>query len=411
MRRAAHCVGLVALVIGVAGPAQAQAVLTDPPGDGALVSIPLGEHPLDLTLGAYVETGFTWAFAQPWNGVIAWRGFDNRHATFLLSNAVLRMRIEYQGAYVTAAVQWGATPDTYYLAEPAAPATAGVGASSAATYRFLQEAYVGWAPSLGEGSTPTRLAIEGGLFLSPIGIESMAIRSNLHWSRSNLFYGLPFYHLGLRVVARWGAAWTTSLAVVNGWNSVLDANDEKSIAAWVDYAEGDVALRILYFGGVERVRGDWRSLFDAWVRYTPVAWLQVALHGDVGFEPAAGGTSWWLAGAFYASVTPLEWLTIAARADVFVDHAPGDDPAVRIFWSQAPLMSSQTLTARFVPEQHVSLYVEYRHDHTASSRDLGGTGPVAGSFFTQEEVTAADGTPVPTASTQDTVTLGATAGF
>lgn len=410
-RAAAHCVALVVLVVGAARSARAQEPVSDPPGDGVVLSVPLGEHPLEITLGGWIETGFTWSFAQPWNGVIAWRGFDNRHATFALSNVVLRTRFEYQGAYVAAAVQWGATPDTYYLAEPAAPAVAGVGASSAATYRFLQEAYVGWAPSLGSGSVPASLAIEAGLFLSPIGIESMAIRSNLHWSRSNLFYGLPFYHLGLRVVATWGTAWTTSLAVVNGWNSVLDANDEKSVAAWVDYAEGDVALRILYFGGVERVGGDWRSLLDAWVRYTPAAWLELALHGNGGFEPIAGAVGWWIAGAFYVAVTPLAWLSIAARADVFLDRAPGDDPALRIFWPQAPWMSSQTITARFVPEEHVSFYVEYRHDHTASSRDLGGTGPVAASFFTTDRVIAADGTPLPTANSQDTVTLGATAGF
>jgi hypothetical protein len=57
----------------------------------------------------------------------------------------------------------------------------------------------------------------------------MAVRDNWNWSRSNLFFGLPFYHTGVRATYA-----LTELGITaggyNGWNSVLDNNAEKSVA-------------------------------------------------------------------------------------------------------------------------------------------------------------------------------------
>jgi hypothetical protein len=361
---------------------------------------------LEFVIGGYVETGFTWSFNEPSNGVIAWRGFDNRHATFALSNVALRMRMQYDRVYTSFTLQWGTTPDTYYLAEPSAPAVSGIGASSAATWRFLQQAYLGWDIPLLSG-----IRLEGGVFLSPIGFEGMSIRDDWTWSRSNLFYGLPFYHTGVRLVTTVEERWTFSLALFNGWNSVLDNNDEKSLAAWIDYASDELSFHALYFGGVERVDGNWRHLFDAWLMWRPTEWLSLALHGNAGFEPISGApsndaTSWWAAGAVYARVMPLSWLAIAARADVFADHAPVDDPALRIFWP-TPMMSSQTVTLQLIPDSHISFYVEYRHDW-AAEQAIGGS--LIRAFYAGDVGSRELSGPA-NATSQDTLTLGAAAGF
>ncbi len=384
--------------------------------DSVAIHVPTGlGHDFVATLGGYVETAFTWSFAEPWNGLIAWRGFDNRHATFTLANVALVTRFELDRVYTAITLQWGNTPDTYYLAEPSGTLIGGspepsgrfgVGPSSAATWRFLQEAYFGWNAPVLDG-----LAIEGGLFLSPIGFESLAIRDGWHWSRSNLFYGLPFYHTGIRLRTPLSSEWTLSAGVFNGWNSVLDNNDEKSGAVWIDYATDELAFHALYFGGVERVDGNWRSLFDAWVRWTPIPWLSLALHGNAGFEPVSGAPeddsmNWWAAGALYVRVLPIEWLAIAARADVFADHAPGDIPSQRLFWPTTPLMASQTVTVQVMPEPHLSFFVEYRHDHAEPDPSR----RFAGSFF-DGRMTSSLGGIEPTSSTQDTITFGATAGF
>lgn len=372
---------------------------------------------LVLTLGGYVETGLTWSFEEPARGIVAWRGFDNRHATFTLANVALRTRLRLDRVYTAITLQWGNTPDTYYLAEPGdagsflPPERFGVGASSAATWRFLQEAYVGWDIPVLNG-----VALEGGLFLSPIGFESMAIRENWNYSRANLFYGLPFYHTGIRAHAPLGDGFTLHLALVNGWNTVLDNNVAKSVGIWVDYEDEHVAAHLLYFGGIERFEeeeGAWRNTFDFFVRWSPLDWIDLALHADAGFEPVpvsarpfgSDSIQWWAAAAGYVHVQPLEWLAIAFRSDFFLDRAPADRADLRIFWPTTPLMSSQTFTLRFDPEPHLAFFVEYRHDHALSQEDAAALGIPRGEI----SPTFLAGTGF--SSTQNTLTLGATAGF
>lgn len=376
-------------------------------------------HDFVLSVGGYVETYFAWSFGEPENGLIAWRGFDNRHATFTLSNVAVRTRFELDRVFAAITLQWGHTPDTYYLAEPAdpdptVPISVGVGPSSSADWRFLQEAYLGWNAPLLDG-----VLIEGGLFLSPIGMEGLAIREQWNWSRTNLFYGLPFYHTGIRLSTPLGSDLVLHAAVLNGWNSVLDNNDAKSIALWLDYDAGDLAFHVLYFGGIERFdesEGAWRNLFDAWVRWSPIPELTLALHANAGFEPVPESArlpgedplAWWVASVGYVRVVPVSWLAITARADFFFDRAPGDRAALRIFWPTTPLMSSQTLTLQWLPEPYLSFFVEYRHDHALGPDDASAIGAprteVFPSFFEGNA-------PVPTSTTQNTVTFGATAGF
>ncbi|RLB56289.1 MAG: hypothetical protein DRJ42_03730 [Deltaproteobacteria bacterium] len=376
------------------------------------VSAPVGDGgpTLEAKFGGYVETSFTWSFAEPDNGLIAYRGFDNRHATFSLENANLATHISFDRVYLKLSLQWGRTPDTYYLAEPSdSSGTAfGVGASSAATYRFIQEAYLGWNAPLLSG-----VAIEAGVFLSPVGIESIDVHSNWNWSRSNLFMGLPFYHLGLHVASALSENVSAHVAVYNGWNNILDNNVEKSVAGWVGFTSEDLSAQVLYFGGVEREGGNWRNLFDAWAAVEASPWLKLALHVDGGFEPYSGrDAGWWFGTAGYVRGTPTDWLALTLRQDVFLDRAPDDDPAARIFWATTPLMASTTITVQLIPLEYIAVFLEYRHDQTATSADLGGPAPDQDTFFRgaipQDPATGAW---VPNSRTQDTITLGVTAGL
>jgi len=220
------------------------------------------------------------------------------------------------------------------------------GASSAATYRFIQEAYLGWNAPLLAG-----VAIEAGVFLSPVGIESIDVHSNWNWSRSNLFMGLPFYHLGLHVASALSENVSAHVAVYNGWNNILDNNAEKSVAGWVGFTSEDLSAQVLYFGGVEREGGNWRNLFDAWAAAEVSPWLSLALHVDGGFEPYSGSDAgWWFGTAGYVRGQPTDWLALTLRQDVFLDRAPNDAPAARIFWTTTPLMASTTVTVQLPPD-------------------------------------------------------------
>ena len=71
-----------------------------------------------FTLSGAAEAHYQWNFNEPSNGITAWRGFDNRHNTFTVSNVMLDVQWDYEGVVGRVALQIGSTPSSYYLAEP-----------------------------------------------------------------------------------------------------------------------------------------------------------------------------------------------------------------------------------------------------------------------------------------------------
>ncbi|HJL14197.1 MAG TPA: outer membrane beta-barrel protein [Sandaracinaceae bacterium LLY-WYZ-13_1] len=351
---------------------------------------------------AYVEAFGAWNFNDPSNGITAYRGFDNRHATFSIANVAFGGRLSFDRVYARVVLQWGLTPSTYYAAEPFGALGGAVGPSLQTLWQVVQEGYFGWnIPLLERG-----IRLEGGLFLSPVGIEGIAVKDNWNFSRSNLFFGLPFYHTGIRVTVPIDDAWSARVAVYNGWNSVLDNNQEKSVAASVSYADDVLETTLLYFGGVEDDPGvpgrSWRSLFDLTATVHATDWLELQAQVDTGFQPTATDTYVWFTTAAYARVRPVPWLDIALRGDFFWDGAPTGPLGMRqspIFWP-AEWVSSQTLTVALRPVDHLLFMIEYRHDEAASE-----------TYFEGAVTTGPDGLGVPNAVRQDTLTLGATAYF
>jgi hypothetical protein len=364
-----------------------------------------GDAAEPYTFGGWAEAYYAWNFNEPSNGITDLRGFDNRHNSFNLSNVVLDAQWDYEGVNGRISLQWGSTPATYYLAETFGPTLGtGVGAQSIELWQFVQQAFVGYRIPIGNG-----LNVQAGLFLSPIGPEGMAVKDNWNYSRSNLFYGLPFYHTGVRISYPIDPTLTVTVWGVNGWNTVLDNNEEKSLALQLGWTPSSaVSVNFVYFSGVEPIVGSaeprgWRHTFDLNATVTPVEWLQLMGHIDAGFEPVPDvGTSAWVAGALYARVRLVEWLFVALRGDFFWDNpaSNGTTTASRIFWP-AEWVSSATATVDVRPHEHVSLRLEYRHDHAAS--DAYFRGQVDGDGVT---------TPfVRNATYQNTITVGTTAWF
>ena len=348
-----------------------------------------------LTLTGYVEALYQWNFNTPVNGVTAWRGFDNRHNTFTLSNVVLGASWSYRALTGRLALQVGHTPETYYQPEPARRALPGAGATGPEVWKYVQEALLGVRAGA--------WLVEAGLFLSPIGPESMAVRDNWNWSRSNLFYGLPYYHTGLRVTYAVSPRHALTLGLVNGWNSVVDNNAAKSVMLQYVFTPSDRAsLSALYFGGIERDEAEatgayWRNTFDLYGRVRVGRRVTLMGHLNVGWEPNRLGDNAWFAFALYGRVELTRTLRAALRFDYFLDSAP--TPGTRIFWP-VDWMTSQTVTLDFAPFDHLLVRAEYRHDIAE-----------AAAFYEGRTLT----TGVPgidfNTRTQDTLTLGVVAGF
>jgi hypothetical protein len=353
-----------------------------------------------ITLGGYLEAYYQLQAQNAENRITNLRGFDNRSRTFTLSNVVLDGKGERGPVSARVALQIGHTPSTYYLAEPSLGGTASVNATSSELWKYVQTATVAV-------KAPREFVVEAGLFPSPIGPEVIPVKDNWNWSRSTLFFGLPFYHTGATVSRALGCGWTGKLHIYNGWNSVTDNNRTPSIAVSASYANGDSLAQVLYFGGVERpanaLEGQpWRHLVDAYVQHPLTTRLTVLAHGDAGTERGRLGRSWWLAGALSAKVTLSSKLYAALRADAFRESVPseGGIDAAPIFWPTA-WIGSGTATLAYQPYPNVSARLEYRHDQAASDVYFGGA--VAGDGVRTPFVFDRDA--------QDTFTLGVTAWF
>lgn len=343
-----------------------------------------------FTLSGYAEAFYQWNFNQPADGVTDFRGFDNRHNSFTISNVALDVRWDFKRVIGRVALQVGHTPSTYYLAEPGFGGGSASNRTNAELWKYLQQANVGYSFDLNPD-----LLIEAGLFLSPIGPEAMQVKENWNYSRSNLFFGLPYYHTGVRASLPLGEQWSVTLAGFNGWNSVVDNNPAKSMLAQATWTlPKRAAFSVLYFGGIERPVGalegqPWRHLLDAHLTWVVNERLSLLAHANGGFEPNDLGVAWWAAGALYGRVMLFDWWFIAARVDAFYERVPaGSAP---LFW-RAPFMASQTLTLDFRPHPQVSARLEYRHDEAGGPVFSSSAGPAS-------------------LPRQDTLTLGMTSWF
>ena len=336
-----------------------------------------------ITVGAFLETYLSWNFNRPDNGVTAFRGFDARHNSFTLSNAVVDTRWTAGAVSGRLALQTGDTPDIYY------------GSEATSDVRHILEATVAWKAPVAKG-----LTLDGGIFLSPIGPEAIPVKDNWTWSRSTLFYGLPFYHAGFRATYPVSDRWNVTAAVYNGWNSVTDTNGKKSISVQGLYAKPDkVTASLLYFGGVERPRGSpegqpWRHLFDAHVTVTVSPTFSIQGHLDTGFENTTFGRASWRAGALAVRVKAKDWLYVAGRADILDETVPGSGAgtASALFFP-AKRVTSLTTTLDARPADRLSARLEFRKD----------SGSEAIYFKGSSEA--------PSAKSQSTFTFGITAWF
>jgi hypothetical protein len=357
-----------------------------------------------ISLAGYAEAFYSYNFNHPSNRITNFRGFDNRESTFTLSNAAVTAAWEKSAVSGKVTLQVGHTPNTYYLSEPAFPGTSATSATDATSWKYIQEAWLGYRAPIGKG-----ILVQAGLFLSPIGVENMPVKDDWNWSRSNLFFGLPFYHAGVRTTYEVSPGWTLELLVCNGWNSVVDDNREKSIeVSGTRKVSEALSLHLLYFGGVERPTGapegaPWRHLVDVYATWDATRTLSFILHADAGEEENRFGRSSWLAAAGYARVKLSPVLSVAARADVFRERVPSNSlgTASALFWP-SKRVASQTLTLDYHPQANVSVRLEGRRDEAASPMYFRGQVPGDGTAAAPY---------LPNARTQTTATLGITSWF
>jgi hypothetical protein len=224
-------------------PAHAFAQVEPPPPVAPTRSPPPAPGPAPakptITVGAYLEEYYQLQLQDASNRITNLRGYDNRSRTFTLSNVALDVKGETGPITEHVILQIGHTPSTYYLSEPVSPGTGSVNASGSELWKYLQAANL-------TAKAPRDFVLEAGLFPSPIGIEVFPIKDNWNWSRSNVFFGLPAYHVGATVshpiATGWPVKWVAEGTLTLSYQPIDNA------AVRLEYRHDQAADRA-YFGG------------------------------------------------------------------------------------------------------------------------------------------------------------------
>ncbi len=97
------------------------------------------------------------------------------------------------------------------------------------------------------------IALDGGIFVTPLGLEVIESTSNDNYSRSFGFqYAVPFYHAGFRATLPLSSKLTLLGAIVNGWNNIADDGDGKTGIGQLTWKPTGTFTGILGFiGGTE----------------------------------------------------------------------------------------------------------------------------------------------------------------
>jgi opacity protein-like surface antigen len=259
----------------------------------------------------------------------------------------------------------------------------------------LQEAYGSYQIPIGNG-----LTLKAGKFVTLLGYEVIESPNNLNFSRGFLFtFAIPLTHVG-GLFSYQVADWLTVTAgPVLGWDVAEDNNRRPSGTGQFAFTPiKDLALNLNWIAGPEQNLNDHktRTVLDLTGNYTGVKGATLGLNVDCGWEDdeaslEASGTRndsrarWW-GWAAYAAYDWTEALRSALRLEYFKD-ADGVRTAAVAPGTSVELYSV-TGTVQYKIWKGLAGRLEYRHDE-ADRKAFSVRNPGL----------------VPTAKTQDTITL------
>jgi hypothetical protein len=293
---------------------------------------------IDVT--AFVDTYYLYNFnkVDP-----ALRSFDVQHNAFSLSLADVAFakgvtadsRVGFR-----AELAFGKTADLIAAYEPEDDAEIG---------KHILQAY-------GSVLAGSRLQLDFGKFLTPIGAEVVPSQDNWNYSRSVLFgYAIPFYHLGVRASLPLNDELSLGGYLVNGWNNSSEiGGDFPVVGVSATVKPGSKLTWVAnYMGGKETEGGDTRHIFDTTLTLNATEKLGFMGNFDYGSE---GDTSWWGVAAYARLQVVPSWY-LAGRYE-YLDDSDGG------FMTIGRKAQTLTLTSDHVVKGGLRLRLEYRGDFT-----------------------------------------------
>ena len=268
-----------------------------------------------VTVGGFVDAYYAFDFNQPASFDRAFTTQPARHDEFNVNLAFVEARLDAQRMRGRVAFQVGTSVQANYSNEPRNGVISGPELS-----RFVQEAVVG-----------TRLTdnlwIDGGIFLSHIGMEGFVSRDNPMYTRSLVADYSPYYESGVK--ATWQATSTVSalFTVVNGWQNISETNSAKSVGVRVDYSPSSVTTLSYfnYLGDEARDSASHRQmrLYNG-VGFRSALSPRFLVMGEVDYgaqgRASGTGTSTWHGGMLTGRYQATATAALVGRVESFADR-------------------------------------------------------------------------------------------
>ena len=259
---------------------------------------------IKVVVGGFIDTYYAYDFNRPPTFDRAFTTQPARHNEFNVNLAYIDATISGNRVRGRVALQTGTSVQANYAGEPRLGQVSGPELS-----RLIQEAFAGYQLA------PT-LWIDGGIFLSHLGLESFISRDNPTYTRSLVAEYTPYYQSGARAVWQATPRVAAQLYLLNGWQNISESNSDKAVGIRVDYQPSPhLVLSYYNFIGNEAPDTARKQLrvFQGVGFKTPVLGrLLVQGEADYGFQRrvTAGAASWYglaLAGTY--RFTPTTTLT------------------------------------------------------------------------------------------------------
>ena len=287
-----------------------------------------------ISVSGFVDAYYSRNFADPASRTNKLRNFDIPENQINLSLAEVVLQKKAAPVGFRADIDYGTANDVVQGIAP-------YGTTPYSTSANIQQAYLTGVIPLGNG-----LTADVGKFVTHMGYEVIESKDNWNYSRSLLFaWAIPYYHTGLRLTYPFADNFTLALHVVNGWNSVIDNNAEKSLGLAVSYAPtGSTGVILNVIDGFEQPSGmdaGKKKVFDVIVTQNLSDAFAVSLNADYGDESLLSGLYTWKGVAVYGRYAFSPKSAFAIRAEVF------DDPRGYATGLGVPGLDVKELTATY----------------------------------------------------------------
>lgn len=177
-----------------------------------------------ITFGGFVDGYYAFEFNRPATINRAYTTQPARHHEFNINLAFVEARLDAPTSRGRLALQTGTSVQSNYSGEPRNGNISGPDLA-----RLIQEAVVGV-------KIADNVWIDGGIFLSHIGMEGFISRDNPMYTRSLVADFSPYYESGVKLAWQAAPTVTALFTVVNGWQNISETNGAKSGGVRIDYA-------------------------------------------------------------------------------------------------------------------------------------------------------------------------------